>query len=452
VLLVTAQPENSKRLHEQLSSWCPPDDVYLFPETEILFRGAMASGDVSEPEKLRALSALAGTGSSKPSLVVAPAAALMQKLAPRGDYESAGLIVSTGMEIEPFELLRRWQEIGYELENTVEIPGTMSHRGGILDIYPPAGDFPARLEFFGNTIESIRFFDPDTQRSLNAVKSLAVGPAAVLPSASSGRESLLDYLPENGLLILDEPRTIDMILEDMDTRAAEMLAERQDEWEENTELPEPYFTPEELKIKTGSRRRLEMTSLGIIENDGRIELDFSSPPSYAGQIPALIEKIPELLKEQFRLVMVSHQADRLAELLESEDIIAAPLNDITEAPAPGSLSLVQGLLSSGWTMNGNVCLLTDTEIFGFTKQRRLNRRRPVQRHMLFAEINPGDYVVHVEHGIAKFVDVVKMRVNSGGGEKEYLVLEYSAGDKLYVPTDQIDRVSRYVGSAEHSPG
>jgi transcription-repair coupling factor (superfamily II helicase) len=135
----------------------------------------------------------------------------------------------------------------------------------------------------------------------------------------------------------------------------------------------------------------------------------------------------------------------LSELLDEEDIIAAPLTEIKQIPPPGSLTLVQGSLAEGWVMN-NTYLFTDSEIFGFIKQRRLLKKRPVPHQKLLIELIPGDYVVHIEHGIARFAGVTTMRTDNT--EKEYLVLQYAAGDKLYVPTDQIDRVNRYIGASE----
>ncbi|MFC2070550.1 transcription-repair coupling factor, partial [Chloroflexota bacterium] len=171
VLLVTAQPENSRKLYEQLSTWCPSAEVKLFPEPENLPYEHIASNDTTELERIQVLSALSGTEGSYtgPPIIVVSVPSLMQKVSSRGDFSSAEYGIDVGMEIEPFELLRQLQEIGYELENTVEIPGTMSHRGGIIDIYPPISDLPARLEFYGNTIDSIRLFDPSSQRSLSPV-------------------------------------------------------------------------------------------------------------------------------------------------------------------------------------------------------------------------------------------------------------------------------------------
>jgi len=126
-----------------------------------------------------------------------------------------------------------------------------------------------------------------------------------------------------------------------------------------------------------------------------------------------------------------------------------PVDEVEQVPEPGTLVLVQGSLAEGWVMNDDVYLFTDSEIFGFVKQRRLMKRRVVPRHKLMAEINPDDYVVHVEHGIGRFSGVTTLNV--AGSDKEYLVLQYAAGDILYIPTDQIDRVNRYIGASDRPP-
>ncbi|MFC1932248.1 transcription-repair coupling factor [Chloroflexota bacterium] len=499
ILVVTAQPESSKKLYEQLLVWCGNSQVKLFPEPDTLPYERIVSGNSAEMERLQVLSALANTaGDNNTSLIVASTSAFMQKIAPYSDFSAAGHTVRLGMEVEPFHLLSQWQAMGYRLEDMVEVPGTMSHRGGIIDIYSPTSDLPARLEFFGNTVDSIRLFDPTNQRSLRAVSSLAVGPATelLMPLLSNKTEleavissidltslstevrqqfkqelamllnkerpgnmqfyaslfhqdSILDYLPQDALLILDESLNIKQSMEDLDAKANELSAEKLERGELPQGFPRPYFTWEELEPALKSRQCLKLTAWGITDEEQGYELSFTPAPSYAGQLPALVKKAREMLGQRQRLILVSHQASRVSELLEEEDIIAPPLTEIKQIPPFGSLILVQGLLAEGWVMDGDTCLLTDAEIFGFIKQRRPLKKRPVPHHRLFVDITPGDYVVHVEHGIARLAGVITMSADNG--EKEYLVLEYAAGDKLYVPTDQIDRVSRYVGAGERPP-
>jgi len=504
VLVVTAQPENSKKLYEQLLTWCPSAGVKLFPEPDALPYERIAADTSTELERLQVLSALADVAGDnnatvEPPLIIASAPALMQKIAAYSDFAGTGHSISLGMEAEPFQLLRQWQDMGYRLEDMVEVPGTISHRGGIIDIYPPTSDLPARLEFFGNTIDSIRLFDPATQRSSKAVPSVSIGPATELLMPSSGKgptaatafdsidlaglstearqqferelamlldnerpdnmqfyaplfqqDSILDYLPQGTLLILDEMQNIKLAVEDLDVKADEVRTEKLGRGELPGGFPRPYFTWKELEPAVEGWPYLALTSWGVTGRQKWHKLSFTPAPNYAGQLPTLVKRAREMIAQGQRLILVSHQASRLSELLEEEDIIAPPLTEIKQVPAPGSLTLVSGLLAEGWVMNDDTCLLTDAEIFGFLKQRRLLRKRPVPHHKLFVDMTPGDYVVHIEHGIARFAGVITMK--GDGLEKEYLVLEYAASDRLYVPTDQIDRVSRYVGAGEQTPG
>jgi len=496
MLVVTAQPENAKKLYEQLLAWSD-SDIKLFPEPDALPYERVASDALTELERLQALSALANIDSNKSApLIIASAPAFMQKTAPYNEFISTYHTVKVGMEIEPFQLLSRWEAMGYRLENTVEVPGAMSHRGGIIDIYLPTSDLPARLEFFGNTIDSIRLFDPISQRSQKKLTSITIDPATELltpllsnktelepilgtldlsacsPEAKQqfqqelamlldkqrphhmqfyaplfNQDSLLSYLPGNALLILDEPQNIESAIADLDAEAADLRREQIEKGELPRNFPTPYFIWKELEKIMENRQRLILT-WGTAEQEKQY-LNFAPAPSYAGHLPSFTKKVRQLLNQKHRIIVTSHQASRLSELLEEEDIIAPPLPEIQQIPSPGSLTLIQGSLSEGWIMNHNTHLFTDTEIFGFTKERRLLKRHPVPRHKLFVDMAPGDYVVHVEHGIGKFTSVTMMGTN--GNKKEYLVLQYAAGDKLYVPTDQIDRVSRYVGAGERPP-
>jgi len=497
VLLVTAQPENAKKLYEQLISWCASSQVKLFPEPDVLPYERLASDATTEMERIQVLSALVDVGNNGrdvyPSIVVASMAALMSKTTPRRVFTSTCRTVKLGMDIPLFDFLDDLQAAGYQMENVVEMPGTVSHRGGIVDIFPPTGEMPVRIEFFGDTIDSLRSFDPATQRSVEVLSSVAIGPAAELltprrmnkreledtlqsldlsgctaevrqqfqrdtammlggqltreapfyaPLFNNGR--LLDYLPSNTMLVLDEPSYLEQMAADLDTEAGQLRSEKLERGELPRNFPRPHFTWEELSPGIESRQKLNLAAWGVED-----KLDFISAPVYAGRLPVFLKKVAELLGRQKRIIIVSHQASRLSELLAGGDIIAAPVEEVAQAPAPGALALVQGSLPEGWVMGGETYLFTDAEIFGFVKQRRLVKRRPVPRHKLMVDIIPDDYVVHVEHGIAKFTGVTTLK--TAGVEKEYLVLQYAAGDVLYVPTDQIDRVSRYIGAGDRPP-
>ena len=184
VLVITAQPENGKKLYEQLTSWSDSPQIKLFTETDALPYERLAADATTDIERVQVLTALAGHSSGntaeRPLLVVTSAPAIMGKIPDCSDFKAKIHNIELGMEVDPFRLLERWEAMGYQMENMAEVPGTISHRGGIIDIYPPTSDKPARLEFFGNTVDSLRYFDPATQRSVVELASLEVCPATEL--------------------------------------------------------------------------------------------------------------------------------------------------------------------------------------------------------------------------------------------------------------------------------
>jgi transcription-repair coupling factor (superfamily II helicase) len=497
MVVVSAQPENCQKLYEQIGAWTN-SSALKFPEPDALPYERISADASTALERVQALSALVDMDGESPPLIVVSAPALMGKLTPHKEFRTAVHIIKTGIEAEIFELLERWQAMGYKLENTVEVPGTIAHRGGIVDIYPPTSQLPARLEFLGNTIESMRLFDPESQRSSGSIESLAIGPATELlaPLTSTKAEleekvkslnlancttearrqfeqeltlladkqelgnlpfyaplfntdSLLDFLPQDCLLMLDELANIEQAVDELDDKASQLRAEKIERKELPANFPQPYFGWTELEKRLKKQSRLNLTAWGVEQEENAHTLSFATVPGYAGQLPVFIKKAKQLLAQKKRLIVVSHQASRLSELLEQSDIMATPVEEIKAIPSPASLTLVQGLLGEGWVMNGDSYLFTDAEIFGFIKQRRLVKRRPVPHHQFLIELTPGDYVVHIEHGIAKFAGVIRM--GNENRQREYLVLKYAANDRLYVPTDQIDRVNRYVGAGDQPP-
>ena len=199
MLIITAQPENARKLHEQFSSWCRSNQIYLFPEQDALPYERLASDIGTEIERIKALTSLTGCDEDEKEteypLVIASAAAIMSRTADRHDFVGSCRTIKLGMNIEPLRLMADWAEIGYRLENTVEIPGTISHRGGIIDIFPSTSECPFRLEFFGDNIDSIRAFDAATQRSIDKADSFTVVPATeILAPRHMSKQSLEDIL------------------------------------------------------------------------------------------------------------------------------------------------------------------------------------------------------------------------------------------------------------------
>ena len=456
ILVVTAQPENAKRLYDELQAWCPSSaSLQFFPEIDFLSDECSAADPVITTERLQTLSTLTLCQETPPGnqnfpLIISSALAAASKTIPQSKFIAACHTLKVGMSIAPLQLVKKWQDMGYELENIVEVPGTISRRGGIVDIFPPNNELPVRIEFFGNQIDSIRLFNPETQRSSSLVSSVTVTPARESQTRLN-TDTILDYLPAKALLITDDLDEIEVVINKMSSQAEEF---QQMKTEQGSLMPgsPSYSTWAEFggKIRE-TKQRLTLCSWNI-DSTGETylqSLPLTPVPSYGGRLETLSKELKGMLEENHRIIIVSQQTNRLSELLQEQDILAQPVSQIEQVPPPRSVTLVQGSIAEGWAIKDILTLLTDNEIFGFIKQRRLSRKRPIRHHWFVSELTPGDYTVHIEHGIARFAGLTKMLAD--GIEQEYLVLEYAAGDRLYVPTDQIDRVNRYIGASDQSP-
>jgi transcription-repair coupling factor (superfamily II helicase) len=328
----------------------------------------------------------------------------------------------------------------------------MSKRGGIIDVFPPCSQLPVRIEFFSNQVESMRYFNPESQRSSSPISSLIVTPAKeFVPMAGSFEVvagSVLDYIGSDALLILDDPEGIELAVTRLNEETQELRAAKMESGELPQDFPSPYLTWEELKSQMKARHRLALATWDVARSYGQA-LPFIRAQSYGSQLERFLKTAKQMVEQKQRVFVVSHQANRLAELLQKEDIHTSPTSLIEQIPPPGSITVLQGSLDGGWIMDDKLTLITDAELFGFVKQPRASKKRPIPNQWFLPQLAPGDYVVHVDHGIAMFHGLTRM--SSDGIEREYLVLEYAAGDRLYVPTERIDRVSHYIGAGDQVP-
>jgi transcription-repair coupling factor (superfamily II helicase) len=451
LLVITTQPEGSRRLYEELKVWLPDlTSLRFFPEMEFLMDET--TPDVTNSaDRLKTLSSLtfsyAGTASGQSPIVISSALAAAGKTVPRNIFQGSCHTLDVGMTVEPRQLMARWGDIGYKFENIVEIPGSMSRRGGIIDVFPPDSELPVRLEFSGNQIESIRFFEPATQRSLRQATSINIVPARESHHYKTD-DTIIDYLNDKALLITEEVDELRIVIDKLYDEIKEINRTKPEPstQEDLSVLPWSVF---ETKLKRANRHLiLQSWNAGCTGKDS-IQLPVSPVPSFGGRLEPLSKGLKQLLKQKQRVVIVSQQTNRLAELLQEQDIMASSFSRIEHMPPMQSVTLVHGSLAEGWAIRDILTLFTDNEIFGFVKKRRLSSKRSVRYHLLVPELTPGEFVVHIDHGVARFGGMTKLVTE--GIEREYLVLEYAAGDRLYVPTDQLDCISRYTGASDRGP-
>ncbi|HEV2653404.1 MAG TPA: CarD family transcriptional regulator, partial [Ktedonobacteraceae bacterium] len=445
--------------------------------------------------------------------VVCSARALTQPIIPSRELATSLFSLQPGQEIDLTLMLEQLYNLGYAPVAEVEEPGQFSHRGGIIDLFPPSFPRPIRVEFFGDEIESLRTFDQETQRSLNPINDCTIGPAREAipvrgPEAVRELEQLdirtlhrdaeerwkhdleelrqkrsfediafyipylhsqatiLDYLPRNGLLIFDNPASIQNHIADLDVQAQEMKEQFERERENPPRLRDAYVGWNQLETQIQQRRQLRFADIlstaegdfDTRQHDGTEHLmpSYSSANSYGGRLRAFVQDCRKTLDNRERVIIVTAQARRMAEMLSDESILheatihASPGTNINQLPEAGTLTLIQGQMMEGWQSHSlGLYIYTDTEIFGWSKRRGAQRRRPITPASFLSEVNPGDYVVHQEHGIGRFEGLVRM--NLTGVEREYLLIHYAGTDKLYIPTDQLDRVTRYIGMGDSVP-
>jgi transcription-repair coupling factor (superfamily II helicase) len=493
VLVVVPRPDRAASLVDELQAWLGDEAlVDLFPEQDLIPYERVAGDTFATEQRLEVLRRLKSPAA--PRVVVTSGIALAQTTIAPAAFAGATETLTPGKKLSLQPFLASLQERGYEMGPLVEQPGQASRRGGIVDVYPPASR-PVRIELLGETIDSLRSFDPATQRSLTRMDEVQIGPAreavdgagqiADLRSnidlsglsrelqsqfeeelerleegdseAGSGfwlpfltSSTLLEHLPAESLVVVDEPAELRQALADMDAEAAETREVLTDQGRIPRNLPLPHIDHVSLLTALEEKTRINLLRWGAGNAEGTLTAPFEAAGAFGGRLRNLSQETVARMRAGWRVVIVSQQSSRLAELFESEGLDAsAPLNGI---PPAGSLRLVTGPLTQGWSIrlpDIELLLLTDSEIFGFSKQRRAVRRAATGREAFLADLTPGDYVVHTEHGIGRFGGLITRSVDNS--EREFLELQYAEGDRLYVPSEHVDRVSRYIGPSEHTP-
>ncbi|MDV2989212.1 MAG: transcription-repair coupling factor [Dehalogenimonas sp.] len=486
-IVITHNSERAKQLTEQLSLYFAESAILLYPYPELLPYQRAATDRTTQMDTILALARITGLNNNIPQISVIALESLLQHVPARDDFVAVWNTLVSGTEISPMVLTGQLVAAGYRQDVLAEVPGSFSRRGGIIDIFSPTEDYPFRLEFFGDTIESIRLFDPGTQRSIRTLDCVELSPASLLitprhwgqdclnglentvyeelleevdklnaggrPETSGfwqpyvNKSSLIDYVPTDTIVFIDDPELVARSWESYHEEAEQLRIEKETQRHLPTDYPIPYLYWQHLHKSFNSRLTIELRSWGGSSNSS-IELPFAGASSYSGRLPAFFEKLPELLEQQKTVIILSYQSERLQELLK-EKAIPFKVAEEFSTDFLKSLTIIHSLSDSGWVLMGEIFLFTDLELFGFIKTRRQSHRRSNIKGLVLSELNPGDFVVHIDHGIAQFKEIINKQ--AGGTNRDYLLLEYAAGDRLYVPTDQIERVGRYIGTDGESP-
>jgi transcription-repair coupling factor (superfamily II helicase) len=470
------------QLADDLAVWLGEEQVALFPGWETLPFERVSPSVETMGRRLEVLWRLR-TPARLPLVIVASVRALLQKLGP-GATEIEPIAVHPGAVVDPDELGRRLVEFGYRREELVEHRGEFARRGAIVDVFPSTADAPVRIDLWGDEVDRLTRFGVNDQRSTDDLAEALVFPAReLMPTAAireraatlvadepwgreqwerlaegalfDGMESwlpwlvgtdrlLTDVLPDGAKVLVVEPRR-------MRDRALELLAEEDDlartlasTWTRDADrtFPRLHADPDQLLASAGSVWTMDATP----ESPDTALVAASGWGPIVGDGSGLVDRLRSLLGQQYRVVVAADgagSAERLAALLRDHGVdfpVVGPDADLTR---PGGRVVVAPLHVGASLPNAHLAVLAEGDLTG---RRRTHRRpRPRRRDGLgfFEDLKPGNYVVHHQHGVGKYEGMVKRSI--GGVERDYLLVAYKGGDKLYVPSDQIDALRHYVG-------
>jgi transcription-repair coupling factor (superfamily II helicase) len=418
ILAVFPDREEAEWVYDELDLLFGDGSVGFFPGGE---------GDETEPAQLNPrkngmrMEVLRDLQLHRLRAVVTTSEGIVLKVPPPQNLANATIQLTEGLELDLFHLVEMLIEFGYTRESIVEAPGEISLRGGILDVFPYTGELPHRIEFFGDTIESVRTFDIRSQLSTGKSQGLVLVPT--LGSIKDQVASLFHYIPENSGLFI----------EDSDLIFAEAEKERQ-------RAKKGILDPESLESAISQFTTIYYHTLSGTES----ALDFGGRPVHRlGMHPSEIRTGLVSLSNSRQEVWISseneEQRNRLADLLR-----------LTEEPID-KIGMTISPMKKGFAIpEAGVTVYTESDLFGriFRKRRkeRFKEGMPIRE---LSALNPGDFVVHVDYGVGKYIGLEKILVKNV--ERECLTLLYQEGDKLYVPVDKMERVQKYRGREGISP-
>jgi transcription-repair coupling factor (superfamily II helicase) len=427
--------------------------------------------------------ALHGAASGSARVIVASALALLPRLPSPESLLALSADLRPGVEIEPHALADQLAAGGYERQDPVDEHGEFSLRGGILDVYPAGEPAPVRLEFAGDTIESIRRFDPATQRSIETLDHVQIVPVtdaiggaeAADASGAPLAASILDYLraARTARLVVAEPEDVRAQIEKWTEQLRASFKERQGEGA-SAAAPRPSRAPEEIALSWKDLAPAldhalvleELTLEDAPEASAgddviatraaadalpRRHVAVQPAQEFRGRIADWVADVRQARAqgETVLVVVSTHgRAERTVELLHDYDIRARLASRADEA-GDGAVLVAEGLLSRGFRLvDAALRLYAETDLFDEERRRTTaSRKRSLAAAFLsdLRDLKAGDYVVHVDHGIGRFVGLRQLSIGQGDIVQEFLELHYQGDDKMFVPVERLDLIQKYTG-------
>lgn len=477
-LIITDSQENALKIYQDLDTFLnksqnKEENIFLFPSFDVLPYEDISSDPQIIQQRINILKHLSMNDHNKKRIIlIADIKALLPKLASPQKFKKTSWKLKVGDILKKDDFLKILLDQNYRSLEIVEEKGEFSSRGGIIDFFPVTSENPLRLELFGDQIESIRYFNLNTQRSILKLTDYTLLPSRELITDGSSNynySTIFDYLPEDLIVLQNEPELIQEKMEEFQEEIEDIYQKTEKDKRELVFSPASYFITyseicDELKPKKiinftyFPEENKESISGNQEEKKEYIRefiLEGHEISSYFGNLDLFANDLEKWQKEkQYIIILVRNEgrAQRLGEILEERGVKKFTTGRMEEyAHLKSTIFISYGYLNYGFRLfNLKTVFITDQEIFGKERNKRYKfSRRKSEPFSTIMDISSGDYVVHIDHGIGIYRGILNLTVK--GVKKDYLLIEYAQGDKLYVPVDQFNLVHKYIGIKDKTP-
>lgn len=512
ILFVTHNLLQAQKLYDDIVNLVSDQEVFLYPTNELI----AAEMSIASPElRAQRIEALNHWSQNNNGILIVPVAGLRKFLPPKPLWKQHQLTLRVGEELDVTRLLHDFVTMGYVRTEMVATPGEYSVRGGIIDVYPLTERDPYRIELFDTEIESLRAFSLEDQRSRNKLQEISIGPATEIVLADDhyqrladelqvrlahslkklkndeakiklseniGQEieqlknhqkpeqifkyleilygqsaSLLDYLPQNGLVVVDEISRVQEMSESLDKEEAEWYTSLLSDGKIVHDLQISHTMQTLLHDHAYQILYLSLFLRHVANTNPQNIINISCKPmqNFHGQMHLLKAEVERWKKANYSILFLGADHERVKKLervLEDYDIDSSLLTSDDSILQPGKVQILTGNLHTGFELAiQKIAIITEEELFNKVVKKTRTRQKlsNAERIKSYSELRIGDYVVHVNHGIGKYLGIETLEIN--GIHKDYLHIRYQGSDKLYVPVEQIDLVQKYVGSEGKEP-
>ena len=456
-LVVFSNEEKAKKAYEEYLLF--GEETYLYPARDLLFYYADIKGKTLTNRRMEVLRAIAEKKKEEPVTVITTMDAFLDGIISPDEIQKNRIHITGEDTVDLTKLEQDLTALGYERESQIEAPGQFAVRGGIIDVFPLAEEMPVRIELWGDEIDSIRMFDAKSQRSIENISEITIYPASENCFGNNGLVSFLKYFPENEtLLFYDEPHRLQETAETVEAEYTESLKNRADagmkeEGEEELRVFQTKDIISEMNRYSGIGLTTLESKCGLFKVRSVYTVQAKGVNPYNNSFELLTRDLKRLKRNGYRVVLLSGsrtRAKRLAEDLRDYDLSSFYSEDMQREVKPGEIMAAYGYASEGYEYPMlKFVVISESDISGRKKKKKKRKKYEGQRIQDFAELKPGDYVVHENHGIGVYKGIEKIEVEKI--VKDYMKIVYAEGGVLYIPVAQMDLIQKYAGADAKKP-